>query len=109
MGNSKEPMCLQGYARVSHFSAAQYWNETDISSESRLDVAWWAIKSLGTAMEPKSESSALFIRKKRVRSVRHRLGDDPGTIRIVPKRNCTLGLKLPYNYRGLIAYFYLDL
>jgi hypothetical protein len=61
--NSKEPMCLQGYARVSHFSAAQYWKETDISSESRLDVAWWAIKSFGTAMEPKSESSALFIRK----------------------------------------------
>jgi hypothetical protein len=69
--NSKEPMCLQGYARVSHFSAAQYWKETDISSESRLDVAWWAIKSFGTAMEPKSESSALFIRKRGVRSARH--------------------------------------
>ena len=42
-------------------------------------------------------------------TLRNRLGDDPGTIRIVPKRNCTLGLKLPYNYRELIAYFYLDL
>ena len=68
MGNSGEPRCLP-------FSAAQYGKETDISSESWLDVAWWMcfdIKSFGTAMEPKCESGALFIRKRGVRRVRHK-------------------------------------
>jgi hypothetical protein len=68
-----------------------------------------AVKQWSICRDPTESISVQLQVILKTRRLASRLGDDPGTIRIVPKRDCTLGLKLPYNYRELIAYFHLDL